>query len=352
MELGNKIKQLRFKAGLTQEQLAEQLGVSAQAVSKWENAVAMPDISLLPALAGVFGVSIDELFDLTAEQRLLRIENRMNVEAELPGEVFLEYEEYLKGQLAVNSDKRRIFSLLGYLYHHRMEADARKVSRFSREAIRLAPEKKDCQWLLDRAEDQYVWDWNISNHARIIDFYKELIANDNEEPHTPLPYYYLIDNLIADHRTEEAKQYLDACQKLPAFRPFFKEVYMAHIALAEYDEKTADAIIAAAMKKYENEGDFLFEAAQYHARKCEYEQAIACYEASYASEEQHKPRFTDALQGIAVIYEIMGEYKKAAATYDRILANMKDEWGFTEETVVKEAEEERNRLLKEAESRS
>lgn len=41
MELGNKIKQLRFKAGLTQEQLAEQLGVSAQAVSKWENAVAI-----------------------------------------------------------------------------------------------------------------------------------------------------------------------------------------------------------------------------------------------------------------------------------------------------------------------
>ena len=345
MDMGQKIKQLRHKAGLTQEQLAEQLGVSAQAVSKWENAATLPDITLLPALSGVFGVSIDELFDLTAEQRLLRIENRMNVEAELPGDVFLEYEEYLKGQLAVNSDKRRIFSLLGYLYHHRMEADARKVSRFAREALRLAPEKKDCQWLLDLAEGQYVWDWNVSNHARVIDFYKELIADDHEEPHTPLPYYYLIDNLIADHRIEEAKHYLDACQELPAFRPFLREVYKAHIALAEFDEKAADAIMAEAMKKYENNGDFLFEAAQYHARKCEYEQAIACYEASYASEAQHKPRFMDALQGIAVIYEIMGENIKAAATYDRILANLKDEWGFTEETIIQEAEQERNRLL-------
>lgn len=352
MELGYKIKQLRYKAGLTQEQLAEQLGVSAQAVSKWENAVAMPDITLLPALAGVFGVSIDELFELTVEQKLQRIENRMNIEFELPGELFWEYEEYLKAQLAVNSDKRRIFSLLGYLYHHRMEADARKVSRFAREAIRLAPEKKDCQWLLDRAEGQYVWDWNVSNHARVIDFYKELIADDHEEPHTPLPYYYLIDNLIADHRTEEAKQYLDACQELPAFRPFLREVYKAHIALAEYDEKTADAIMAAAMKQYENEGDFLFEAAQYHVRKCDYERAIELYEASYASEAQHKPRYTDALYGIATIYEIMGEYKKAAATVERILENMREEWGFTEETVVKEAEEERNRLLKKAESRS
>ena len=45
MELGKKIKQLRFKAGLTQEQLAEKLGVVPQSVSKWETAVAMPDIN-------------------------------------------------------------------------------------------------------------------------------------------------------------------------------------------------------------------------------------------------------------------------------------------------------------------
>ena len=69
MELGKKIRQLRFKAGLTQEQLAEKLGVAAQSVSKWENAVAMPDITALPLLAEVFGVSIDDLFDLTAQYR-------------------------------------------------------------------------------------------------------------------------------------------------------------------------------------------------------------------------------------------------------------------------------------------
>ena len=76
MELGKKIRQLRFKAGLTQEQLAEKLGVAAQSVSKWENAVAMPDITALPLLAEIFGVSIDDLFDLTTEQRL----NRSSIE--------------------------------------------------------------------------------------------------------------------------------------------------------------------------------------------------------------------------------------------------------------------------------
>ncbi|MBR0217553.1 MAG: helix-turn-helix transcriptional regulator, partial [Clostridia bacterium] len=99
MELGKKIRQLRFKAGLTQEQLAEKLGIGAQSVSKWENAVAMPDITTLPLLAEIFGISIDDLFDLTVEQRFNRIENRMDVEDELPQDVFREYEDFLKGQL-------------------------------------------------------------------------------------------------------------------------------------------------------------------------------------------------------------------------------------------------------------
>ena len=94
MELGKKIRQLRFKAGLTQEQLADRLGVAAQSVSKWENAVAMPDITTLPLLAEVFGVSIDDLFDLSAEQRLNRIENRMDAEEDLP-HVF---ERFYKGK--------------------------------------------------------------------------------------------------------------------------------------------------------------------------------------------------------------------------------------------------------------
>ena len=72
MELGKRIRQLRFKAGLTQEQLAEKLGVVPQSVSKWENAAAMPDITSLPLLAEIFGVSIDDLFDLVHSLRYHR----------------------------------------------------------------------------------------------------------------------------------------------------------------------------------------------------------------------------------------------------------------------------------------
>ena len=59
--LGRRIAALRKEKGMTQEQLAEKVGISAQAVSKWENDVSCPDITLLPLLAELFGVSVDEL---------------------------------------------------------------------------------------------------------------------------------------------------------------------------------------------------------------------------------------------------------------------------------------------------
>ena len=62
MKIGNNIKFFRNKNQFTQEQLAERLGVSYQAVSKWETNANTPDISLLPKIAALFNVSIDSLF--------------------------------------------------------------------------------------------------------------------------------------------------------------------------------------------------------------------------------------------------------------------------------------------------
>ena len=77
MEIGNQIKALRLQRGITQEALAEQLGISPQAVSKWERNTATPDIQLLPALSSYFGVTIDELFSLSDETRMERIQNML-----------------------------------------------------------------------------------------------------------------------------------------------------------------------------------------------------------------------------------------------------------------------------------
>lgn len=61
MNLGSNIYGRRKAMGMTQDDLAARLGVSPQAVSKWENNLSCPDISLLPEISKIFGVSVDEL---------------------------------------------------------------------------------------------------------------------------------------------------------------------------------------------------------------------------------------------------------------------------------------------------
>lgn len=61
MAISDKIQELRKQNGMSQEQLAEKMGVSRQAVSKWESGICAPDIEKIIALSGLFGVSIDYL---------------------------------------------------------------------------------------------------------------------------------------------------------------------------------------------------------------------------------------------------------------------------------------------------
>lgn len=68
-----KLRELRKASGMTQEQLAAEFGVSVQAVSKWETAASYPDIELMPRIADLFGVSLDEL--------LRDVKNEKNIDA-------------------------------------------------------------------------------------------------------------------------------------------------------------------------------------------------------------------------------------------------------------------------------
>ena len=66
--LSEKIYTLRRKSGLSQEQLAEKIGVSRQAISKWEGGLSTPELDKLKALSAFFQISIDEL---TGEQEAI-----------------------------------------------------------------------------------------------------------------------------------------------------------------------------------------------------------------------------------------------------------------------------------------
>ena len=75
--IGHQIKLLRKAKGVTQEEMGTTLGISYQAVSKWENNTALPDVQMIPKIAEYFGVTTDELFGyklnaLTNKERLIQ----------------------------------------------------------------------------------------------------------------------------------------------------------------------------------------------------------------------------------------------------------------------------------------
>lgn len=83
MTMGERIQSLRTGCGLSQEQLAGLVGVSRQAVSKWERGEAIPDTNKLAALAGALGTTADEL--LGAQTQEVSREERQSAEKNRPG---------------------------------------------------------------------------------------------------------------------------------------------------------------------------------------------------------------------------------------------------------------------------
>lgn len=78
VNLGENLKKLRAEKELTQEALANLLGISGQAVSKWERGESYPDITLLPAIAALFGVSVDSLLGVDKSIREQEIQAEMD----------------------------------------------------------------------------------------------------------------------------------------------------------------------------------------------------------------------------------------------------------------------------------
>lgn len=95
--IGKKLYDLRKQSGFTQDYVAEKLGVSAQAVSKWENDIACPDIMTLPKIAEIYGITIDELFKNDEVQSKVKYEKTEKVnETEL---IFRVYVDTVNGDI-------------------------------------------------------------------------------------------------------------------------------------------------------------------------------------------------------------------------------------------------------------
>lgn len=137
---GSNLRRLRQEKGYTQEKLAETLGVAAQSVSRWECGNTLPDVTMLPALAKVYGVTVDDLYWETAyaypnlAQRLLAV-----YEATGRSEDFLAAEQEFVRLMAGEHtpDDLRAF---GVLYHYMTKRCASQALNYLEAAVNTAEE--------------------------------------------------------------------------------------------------------------------------------------------------------------------------------------------------------------------
>lgn len=324
MDIGNQIKTLRTQRGTTQEALAEKLGVSAQAVSKWERGAATPDIQLLPAISAFFGVSIDELFSLSDETRMERIQNMLWDERVLnPSTVEAERAFLLeKGKREPNNGE--VYRLLADIEYQLSEEHRRAAVEYAKEGIRREPENNGAHSSFVLSSHGEWGAWMSTNHRELIDFYKEFVA---AHPNWRSGYLWLLDQLISDSRLEEAQHY---CDKMTASveTGFRTAMYRGEIAWADGRHDEALAIWDEMSREFPEEFGVWISMGDYMAKIGRYEEAKAHYRKSM--EVQTKlPRWLDGLTSIAHICEIQGDWDGAIAAHEEELQLLRDEWKIT-----------------------
>ena len=319
IDLGNRIKSLRLSRSMTQEQLAQALGVSAQAVSKWESGTNMPDIQLLPDLSVIFGVTIDDLFAMTDEHRMERIDNMIFNVRFLTAEEFQQNEQYLKQLQGRDHYHAQATLLLAQLYNKRADEYHELAKPLAREALQLIPGRKDAHSAIFDAERGPYSDWNFVNHSDLIEFYKSVTAQHPEDIRN---YFWLLDLLIADCRTAEARDYAEQMKAVE--HSYHYEMYMGYICQAECDLPQALNWWQKMLHDYEHKWQVWFEYGSIMAKLGRYEDALTYFKK--AAPMRPKPRFTDCEDAMSQICMILGDIDGAIEAQRQMLQVVKEDW--------------------------
>lgn len=319
IDIGSRIKSLRLACSMTQEQLAQRLGVSAQAVSKWESGTNMPDIQMLPDLSVIFGVSIDDLFAMTDECRMERIENMLFNVRFMTGEEFQQNEQYLKKLQGREEYHAKATLLLAELYNKRAEEYHELAKPLAREALQKLPGNKDAFVAVFDAENGPYQDWNMINHSELIAF---LQAETVKNPQDIRYYFWLLDLLIADCRTQEARLWVERMKAVE--HSYHYEMYMGHICLAECSLPEALQWWERMKEHSPEKWQVWVEYASCMAKIGRYEEALAYYKK--AAPMRPKPRFTDCEDAISQISLILGDIDGAIEAQQQMLQVVKEDW--------------------------
>jgi len=152
MTINQNIRKLRLQKHLSQERLGELLGVSGQAVSKWEQGITSPDITLLPIIAECFGVTIDSLFSEASTRKypgygseraeLLSLYDSSGKEEDFRRAAEAYSELILNGKASTED-----YISYGILHRMRAAKDTQIALHYYRRAIAEGNDHRDLQWM-------------------------------------------------------------------------------------------------------------------------------------------------------------------------------------------------------------
>ena len=276
MNIGKKIKELRIRNNITQERLAEEMKVSPQAVCKWESGKTMPDIALLPELSVFFGVTIDELFELTDSAHFERINNMLYMRVSLDDDEFSYAEGFLK--------ERNAKALLARLYENRADEYHAKSTELAKRAL----EENHLDENIHSVLCGPLWgSWGLTNHHELIDFYYKFIYKN---PDNFKAYEYLAELLTTDCRLDEADEIVNKMDKMNHSLRTYR--IMAEISIKKGDIETAKSLLDKMTDEYPDNATAWSYKADTYASLGLYNDAAMLY--SKAIDLSKPPRYIDA----------------------------------------------------------
>ena len=337
--IGEQIKYFRQQKHVKQDELAEYLGVTFQAVSKWETGSSTPDISLLPKIAVFFGVSIDELFEMPYEEQMNRIENMFWHERRINEQTFNQTVAYLEKVLRENPGDTRAMSNLAYLYNHRAAADHATASLYASKVLELDPDDKSGWVAFLEANNGVCGDEWYDNHFDVITYFREFL---DKNPMNYLGLYALIENMLADARYDEALPYIEQMKKAKKNHQYL--LYLGDVAFGKGDPVKARATWERMIEEFPDVWQAYCSLGDGYLKLNEWEKALDLYEKSFTMQES--PRIYDGLCSMGQIFEMRELYPEAVSTYRRIIDCLRQDYGVMDGEQIDRFEREISRLKK------
>lgn len=292
MTIGEKIRTLRTSSHITQNELASQLGVSTQAVSKWEQGTTAPDISLLADIAEFFSITTDELLGAgkyrtpsgykNYRARLLAVYEEGGTEDDFHKAKKAYEDVIISGDANVED-----YLMYGYLYNCRVRRDIEMAMRYYEKALVDGKETRGQRWFQTHQQITLL-QCMMGKGDEVVERWKSWYG---EEPENYQACLAVIWALYYSKRSAEALPYIEQAEKLA---PNEDDVLLA---------------IGDVLGGENGVGKY-----------CE---AIKYWKKAFEINDDH----ADALFAIAYAYEKLGEYEKAIDTH-RYICQWLDEKGY------------------------